>query len=753
MKMRQECRQISDSAAYASAGFQSGPRWAVALAVSLGIAGSALAQAQDNQAGAAATESSGGIDEIVVTAQRRSENIQTVPIAISALEGDALEARGLTNLQDLSSAVPSVNIQNRRAGGVVTIRGIGFEVATAGADPAVAVHNDGVYVARPAGALANFYDVDRIEIARGPQGTLYGRNATGGAINIITRKPTSETEGYLNLSYGNYDAVTAEGAVGGALGSDKVSGRVSFKYDDHAGYGENRFRGIDINDWNSYAFRAQLILQATENLSILLSGDYFRQDDNAFTPTFGGTAAPCVLTPPGRRCGTAYGGIGLIDDQDVTYDYDTINKREFWGGSVTVDWDAGPFTVRSISAYRKTAYTWQADGEQTTFDIGFIGRQEDASQFSEELQLIGETGSVQWLLGGFYFTEDNDALGYADIPVPDFRTLIIRQFGNLETDAWAAFGQATWRFSERAALTVGGRYSSEDKSIVAESSQQLANVIPPPRATRTTTWSKFTPKATLDFNLADDKLVYLSAQQGFKSGGYAAGALTPPFNPEEVWSYELGLKATWLDGRLRTNFAAFHYEYKDLQVGFVQNVPGGAVITVVTNAAKAKNDGFEAEIIAKPTDALTLELNASFMDAVFDEYLTVDPNRPTLGNLDLSGNNLAQAPDLTAFVAAQYEWPAFNGEMSLRGEYSYTSEVFFDAYNRKGLMSQDAYGLVNAYLNYDSGGAWSVSAYARNVSDENYRVGSAIAGAIWGSNILSIPGTPRTYGVRMSYSF
>lgn len=726
-----------------------GLRRAVFVALLAGSGAPAIAEPQ----GAGGTAEA-ALDEIVVTAQRRTENIQTVPIAISALSGDMLTERGLTNLQDLSSMVPSVNIQSRRAGGVVTIRGIGFEVATAGADPAVAVHTDGVYVARPAAALSNFYDVERIEIARGPQGTLFGRNATGGAINIITRKPTDEFEGYVDGSFGNYQAITAEGALSGPVVGDIVSARFSFKYDTRDAYGDNRFTGWDINDWNSWATRLQVLVKPSESLSVLLSGDYFRQDDHAFTPTFAGTAAPCVTTPPGRRCGTAYGGIGLIDDQDVTYDFNTENERDFRGVGMTIEWDAGPVTVRSITGYRKSSYQWEADGEQTTFNIGFIGRQEDATQLSQELQLVGQTDKIQWLVGGFYFSEDNDALGYADIPVPDFRTLIIRQFGNLETDAWAVFGQGTYRFTDRWALTLGGRYSSEDKAIVGESSQQLPGVIPPPRPTRETSWSKFTPKATLDYTWADGKLVYVSAQQGFKSGGYAAGALTPPFNPEEVWSYEVGLKATWAGGKVRTNLAAFHYDYKDLQVGFVQNVPGGAVITVVTNAAEAKNDGLEAEIIAKPNDAWTFELNASFQDARFDEYFTVDPNRPTLGTLDLSGNTLAQAPDFTGFFAAQYEWPAMGGQWSLRGEYAYTGEVYFDAYNRPGgLMSQDAYGLVNAFLTYDSGGAWRVSLFGRNLTDESYRTGSAIAGAIWGSNILSNPGAPRTYGVRAMYSF
>ncbi len=718
-----------------------------ALLMGLTLVASFSAGAQEGGAG-----SSGTLEEVMVTAQRRAENIQDVPIAISALDGRSLVDRGITSVMEISGTVPSVNIQNRRSSGVVTIRGIGFEVATAGADPAVAVHVDGVYIARPPAALVNFYDIDRVEIARGPQGTLYGRNATGGALNIITRRPTSEFSGYVDAAMGNYGAITAEGALSGPLGTDKLLARISAKIDQHDGYGSNRFLGSEINDLDTQAARLQLLFNATDDLTFLLSADHFEQDDNFYQTIYGGYASPCVTTPPGRRCGTAYGGLALRDEQDVLMDYETINEREFSGVSLTAEWTGAAATLRSITGYRETQYLWHVDGDETTFDIGYVGRDEDAEQFSQELQLLGDSGKLRWLLGGFYFTETNDALGYADIPVPDFRTLIIRQFGQLETDAWALFAQATYEFNDVISLTLGGRYSDEEKSIVGEVSQQLPGVIPPPRPTRTETWSKFTPKATLDFKFTSDMLLYVTAQQGFKSGGYAAGALTPAFDPEEVWSYELGFKSTWLGGVLQTNLAAFHYDYKNLQVGFVQNLPGGAVVTVVTNAASAKADGFEAEIVARPTDRLTLEANLGWLDAHYDEFFTVDPNRPAFGVLDLAGNQLAQAPEFTAMTAATYEWPALGGSLSMRGEYQYTDEVFFDAYNRRGVMSEDSYGLVNGFLTWERD-KWKVSLYGRNLADKGHTLGGAIGGAIWGSPIYIVPGTPRLYGVRASVSF
>jgi iron complex outermembrane receptor protein len=718
------------------------------MVASLTCAGVAAAAPQSESA---ARDQS--LDEIVVTAQRRAETLQSVPIAISAIRGDDLTERGVLNLQDLSASVPSLNVQNRRASGVVTIRGIGFDVATAGADPAVAVHVDGVYMARPVSALTNFFDMERVEIARGPQGTLYGRNATGGAVNLITRKPSQETSGYLDAAVGNYGAIELEGAVGGGL-SDSVSARVAFKHSQRDGYGENKFLGKDINDLDASSVRGQLLFGSGDAFSLLVGFDYFRQDDAAFVSTFSGFPVACATTAPARRCGTAYGGQVSSNLQDVLHDFDPVNERSSRGVSATAEWNLDAVTVRSISSWRNTKYVWEVDGDQTTFNMGFVGRDEDSDQISEELQVLGETENFKWLLGGFYFTEDNDALGYADAPIPDFRTLEIRQFARLKTDAWAIFGQGTYSLSDQLSVTVGGRYSSEKKTIEGEIAQQLPGVVPTPDPTRSQSWSKFTPKLTIDYQVSDDVLIYAGAQQGFKSGGYAAGARTPAFNPEEIWSYEVGMKGTFADGKVTANLAAFQFKYKDLQVGFVQNRPGGAVVTVVTNAAEAKNHGLEAEIVARVTDNFRLEANASFMKARFERFLTVDSILPLLGEQDLSGNALAYAPDLSGSVAAQWDVPMGSGDLAVRAEYVYSDKIFFDAYNRAGeVMAQSAFGLSNLYVNYTPAGNWKFGAFVRNLSDKEYRLGAAISGGIWGSVAIASPGTPRTFGVRATYSF
>ena len=232
------------------------------------------------------------LEQVIVTAQKRQENLQDVPFAVSAIGADALETYQVNNLLDLRDMVPNASFQQRLSSGVVTIRGIGFDVITAGADSSVAVHTDGVYISRPPAALVGLYDLDRIEIERGPQGTLYGRNSTGGVIDIITHKPTEDTEGYIDVGVGNYNAVDVEGALGGAIVPDKLLARIAFKTDDHGGYGTNLFNGSDIDNLRTQAMRLELLLNATDKLSFLLISDFFWENDNAFAFHYLGPYTP-----------------------------------------------------------------------------------------------------------------------------------------------------------------------------------------------------------------------------------------------------------------------------------------------------------------------------------------------------------------------------------------------------------------------------------------------------------------------------
>ncbi|WP_404479250.1 TonB-dependent receptor [Novosphingobium sp. BL-52-GroH] len=738
-----QLRRVNDANFRASLGRGKRMKYLIYRGVSVAALAAALpvqvAWAQEPAPAPAAAQDATSDDDIIVTAQRRSERLQDVPIAISAVSGESLQERGVSNLQDFTATIPSVNVQQRRSSGVVTVRGIGFEIATAGADPGVAVHADGVYVSRPAAAIANFYDLERIEVARGPQGTLYGRNATGGAVNLITRAPSDTPSGYIDATYGNFNALTVEGALGGPI-AEGISARIAFRTDDHDGYGTNLANGNDVNDLNTRAVRARIRIEPSASLRIDLSADYFRQKDSFFTPHFEGPYVPTTVVL----------GASAPDKQDVNLDQDTINRRTFWGVSANVELDlSDEIMLRSITGYRNHDYYWYNDGDGTNLYVARVGRNEDGHTWSQELQMVGTLASFNWVLGGYYFFEHNYANGFGSIP--SINLFNNDQVGILETNSYAVFGQATYNITDALGITVGGRYTTEKKRLLFEATGTLPNRVPRNDAVAgpsTAKFNSFTPKVSIDYKVAPDILIYASVQRGFKSGGYAVGAKTPAFRPETIWSYEAGIKATWLNGALRTNISAFHYDYTDLQVGFIQGL-----VSVVTNAASAKVDGLEAEITIRPTRQFTIEANGSLLDATYSQYNTTDPNRRALGVLDLSGNRLAQAAKHSGFIAASYEIPAFDGGITLRGEYTFSGPVFFDAFNQPQ-FSGKGYDLMNAFITYRTADEkWSVSGFVRNLEDDHVAVGGSVGSGLQGAPIQMSYVPPRTYGVRVGYKF
>jgi iron complex outermembrane receptor protein len=699
-------------------------------------------------------------DDIVVTAQKRSERLQDVPLAVTAIGGDTLATRGSGDLASVQALVPNVNISQRQSSGVVTVRGIGFDIITAGADSSVAVHIDGVYVSRPAAALAGLYDIERIEVARGPQGTLYGRNATGGAINIISRRPTEEPSGYVNASFGNYSALTVEGALSGAIVPGKIRARIAFKSDDHSGYGTNLLTGKDIDDLNSRAARASIEFLPTDNFTLLVVGDYFREKDSAFATHYAGPIIPgCVAA-----CGVSNGGLVAPDIRDVNQDAATTNEREFYGVNASASLDLGAAQLTSITGYRKGTNDYQGDLDGTSAFGASYTRNEDQRQFSQELQLGGKTGGLTWLLGGYYFNEHNFARGTAlfnPATTAGGRSTFF-QGGTLITDAYAVFGQASYELVPGLSLTLGGRYSHEKKRIEGE----RLLFVPVTNSTRAAaglpdevSFSSFTPKFGLEYKIDRDKLVYASVQKGFKSGSFAVGAITPAFRPETIWSYEIGFKGTWLGGALTTNLAAFHYDYSDLQQGVVS----GPVV-VVGNAANAKVDGVELELRARLGGGFSIDAAGGWLHARFSDYCTNDPARPafntlpadpgcTTGPRQLAGNLLSQAPRWSGNLGIEYATSAFGGELKARAEASGSSRVYFSAYNLEN-NSQAPYALFNAYLNWTSrDDHWTGGLFMRNIADRTVKGGSFVSTALVGSIINAALLPPRTYGLRVGYKF
>lgn len=751
--MREELSSVLDHWLIASAKAFGGVSVSV---LALCAAQPALAQtgAAIEQGALPATDDVVETGDIIVTAQKRAESLQRVPLAISAFSGDTLAQRNIGDLPQIATIVPSVNIQQRLGFGVVTIRGIGFDQLTAGADSSVAIHQDGVYQARPTTALSGFFDVERVEIARGPQGTLYGRNATGGAVNIISRKPTAEPSGYLDISYGNYNALTAEGALSGPLAGDKILARLAVKIDQHDGYGTNLKTGRDVDSLNSRAARLTLEFRPTEDLRVTIAGDVYRQLDSANAIHLAGFYNPCAPAPvpAGTRfgCGTSFGGNVAPNIRDSASNVDPYNSRTVYGVAGTVEYELSDnITLRDLVAYRHTTTDLFADNDGTDFFVFNIGRYERSKAFSNELQLVGDAARLKWIVGGYYFHDKVFANGYGDFGPATLLDYLFQQ-GELTTESLAAFGQATYELNDWLSLTAGGRYSHEKKSLFDERLRSGApRVSPYAGITREVTFSAFTPKVGIEIKPSQALLIFGNVQKGFKSGGFAVGAEAPAFQPEMLWNYEAGIK--WTSGRDRINLTAFHYDYSNVQVGRVFTV-GTTLFTQIQNAAGASITGLELESDIGITGNLRADLTASYIDGHYTSYTTIDPNRVALGPQDLSGNSLPQLSKFSFNLGIQNGWDVGSGRVTLRGEMFHASRYYFSPFNVAS-FSQPSYQLYNAFLNYSDNDHWSASLFMRNIANKTVVAGGFLSSTLNGSpqNVALL--APRTYGVKVGYKF
>ncbi|MCC7248264.1 MAG: TonB-dependent receptor [Lysobacter sp.] len=704
-------------------------------------------------------QEAGDSADIVVTAQRRSERLQDIPMAVTALSGETFERGPIVNLIDVQSSVPNLNISPRVGSGVVAIRGIGFAVVTAGAEGSVALHADGVYQSRPFAALSGLFDVSRIEVARGPQGTLYGRNATGGAINIISNQPTAQPSGYVELSYGNYNDLSLEGAVSGPLAGDKLLARIAAKVEERDGFGRNLTSGKDIDDLKTRAVRGMLEFRPSAGASFLLQGDYFKRDDAAGATHYIGCLAVCNAFNATTRGYTI-----PADRRDVFSDLDQVNRAEDYGVALISRVELPFADLSSLTAYRSGSLINVFDTDGTAQPGANISREENFRTFSQEFQLSGTSEPLDWLVGLYYFHERNYARANGRFPpyVAPVASVYF-QGGIQKTNAYAAFGELNFHVTPALTLIAGGRYSKERKHIIDErlylngpGGAITARQAAPSATVRCTvclglpdrvSFDAFTPKFGARYEFSSDRQVYVTAQKGFKSGGFAIGAVTPSFEPETLWSYEAGIKARWFDRALTTNLAVYHYDYKDLQLGQVLTTS-----SIVTNAARAKVDGAELEWNLALGDHLKLDGFGAYNHARFTSYQSRNPGITSSPIFDLSGNLLPNAPKWTGKIGAEYTEPAFAGSLTVRGEFFASSRVFFSEFNN-AINSQKPYEFVNAYIRYDGPNDWSLNLYMNNFFNKTVAAGGALVSPLTGGFVLQQYLPPRVYGIRIIKKF
>jgi len=742
----------------------------LAIAVATGVSGLLLSQG-------ALSEETYQLEEIIVTAQKRTESAQEIPAAISAISEAMLDARGITDVESLATSVPGMHFSQAGPNTRITVRGIGTEQTGVTGDPGVALHVDGIYQSRSSAGSVLFYDLARVEVLRGPQGTLYGRNATGGSVNLIANRPEESLGGDIELQVGNYDQRRLRGVLNAPLVEDKLLLRVSGQQETRDGYYENLTPGADdLEGRDALNLRTQLLYLPTDNLEVLLSLNYANDkgtDEGA--KVLGDYPAPSGPTKP----------------VDLFYAAATSNPSDPWeirtsgveekdnrrkGASLTLDWDLGPVALKSITAWQENTVDRIGDFDGSDADIINNNQFQDSTQYSQELQLSSiDAGPWEWIAGVYWLAEETDSdswfndqgagLSSLTYPVPPFHPLFgVPLFptvdvglddpvysgsrGTVESDSVGVFGQASYDLTENLKLTAGLRYSKDEKSLDVMrkefSDTALENV------KKDDSWSKVTWKLGADWQVTEDSMVYASVSTGFKSGGFLQSGETDSYDEEEILAWEIGSKNRFFDNRLQANISAYYYEYTDMQLSTIRDMR-----RVTTNAGESEIKGIEVELLARPIEPLELSAALAYTNAKFTDYYDDDPLDaiPATSPLDLSGNDLARSPDYTANLAAAYTWQIPWGSLTAGVSYYWSDEVYFSAYNRKDGDYQDSYQKTDIRLTYNSSDElWYITLAAQNL--ENAEVASnrgmpAPSGGVQSAQWQA----PQTYNLSVGYHF
>ncbi len=735
------------------------------------------------------------MEEVVVTARRREEGLQDAPIAVSAYTNDALDYRGVSSLDEISRFVPSLTLQNNPSFGgaansaAIYLRGVGQKEFLPTTEPGVGLYVDGVYVARSVGAILDIVDIERLEVLRGPQGTLFGRNTIGGALSLTTEKPDpmGEFETSLSAAGGTDDLLHLKGSTHLPI-SDTFAIRGSLASMSQDGYVE-RTDGIDLGDddtvtgrvsfaWTpSDAFSAHVVVDATRDRENGPAMELVDIDFTDLSQLQGVVLAPpppmafihnvtAAAPAPGVPCAvTDTAGNGITSNPGASNCYDSrfigadgnnegtapaYSETDILGVSATLSYDlSDALSLKSITAWRDLDSEFGRDGDHSPHRISQFEDTLEQEQFTQELQLLGEHESLNWIVGLYYFNEDGDNENTLDFTVSNFRS-----GGEFDNEAWAVFAQATYDVTERLHLTLGGRYTEEEKSFLPDQIiynnyfSGISALVPPgnplaaldapflqagerilPLLEKRIDIDEFTPMANLSFDLSQDMMVYLSYSEGFKSGGFTqrvfppivAGFTAPPgtadidliptYDPEFVEVTELGFKLDMLENRLRLNGALFMTDYEELQVQVFNSVA-----PVTQNIGKASINGVELELAAAPGAGWFVEASLSLLDA---EYDSIDTNVTLIGkNFDFE-----RVPETAASLGISKEFVLTDmGTLVVRADWSYRSETFNDAYNT-ALLETDSYELIDASIRWTNPAEdWSVILSGSNLTDEEYLV-------------------------------
>ncbi len=725
---------------------QAGSRhFAMALIAATALTAPSLAQAATAEAAATAAPAEDALPEIIVTAQKRSENLQKVPVSVVAVTAEDALIRGLTSTQSLTAAVPGLVINSPANVGNPYLRGVGSNLFDPSAEQGVAMYIDGVYISAPQTNIFNFNNIAQVEVLRGPQGTLFGRNATGGVIQITTRKPSSTPSADFSLGYGKYDWVTASAYVTGGLAKNLSADFAALYENQGTGFGRNltlnRTQGQQAV--GNYSLRSKILFTPSDDTTITLAGDF------SHTVSTNAYQKPRGVISPIDGTSTYPGAFNSTNDH---YNRDQV---ETGGVSLRLDQQIGSLTLMNLVSYRKTKVKYDLDNDVTNLAVVNVQLDPSAHNISEEIQLSGpNSGKFKWIIGGYYF----NAVGAYDnvfFYLPSGSAINIPYNDQQHAISYAAFGQATYEIAPGTELTGGLRYTTE--------TQKYSQTYPAPSPSvpasqpAQQTFNKLTWRATINHHFSDDVSAYASYNRGFKSGGYNLRLPGNSFLPETLDAYEIGLKTQLFDRRLRLNLGAFYYDDKNVQV--LTSVLGG---TFTTNAAAATIKGIEADFEAAVTPEFRLSGGLSVQDGKYKSYPNgpkLDQNgvipactlpggavqNPCLGGFDLTGNQTIVTPPVSGTLTASYTLDlGDNGRLQPSVTYVYNARFYWQPDNR---VTQPAYSLINASLLWTSASKkFDARLWVKNLNNATYyiaRLGVKSLGDV------QEQAAPRTFGITL----
>lgn len=711
-----------------------------------------LAFAQDTSVPAEAIDSAAS--DIVVTANRREQRLQDVPLAVTAMTGDALERSGINDTRQLTQAIPNLNFSRSNSAFQPTIRGIGTRGSSAGDESNIAVYIDGVYQPEMSALAFDLVNIERVEVLRGPQGTLFGRNSTGGLINVITPDPQYDTSGRAQIRYGRFNERSANFYVTTGV-ADNVAIDLAAILREDDGFIRDLVRGGHVGDRRAYAARSKILFEPSESSRFVLTASYSNVADNASVnslPLNGNTSARSLARDPAIAITTKPWTSSLDHVRDI--------QHKQFSSSLEGKFSFGNFAVESTTAYQTNKVLVETDNDATSLDVARNRVDPRSKYFSEELRILSTgSGPLQWIGGAFVFSGTGRFDPITSTSNGTTNTFI---YSKQDVTSYAGFSELNYEFVPDLILTAGLRFTHERREYNGRTERN--GVVLAQISDAKTSFSEWTYRATLQKKFGPDANIYATYSRGFKSGVFNAFSTSPsskPVRPEILDAFEVGLKSEPLPW-LRANFSLFHYDYKDIQLSARDNT---TALIVLLNAAQAKIDGAEIELSAKLWEGFSVSGYATYLDAkyskfpgaqiltpIYQDQTSIGGSAMTpIGNAqstgDVSGARMIAAPEYTFGINANYEVETDGGRFGISSNIFHSGKYYWDVSNR---LVQPSYTMVNGELSWTvPGDKLRLSIWAKNLTNEKV-FQQMLPNA--NADVVSYE-RPRTYGVGAQFNF